>query len=105
MSKVLLEEVLNLKEDRVSTVDLDPSEGRGNWSLTTTGKARHLPRRTAVIVRWSTGARYPARGSMVKWLSWTARSFPARTRGMRPSHLGVATSLLIVSIAERWWPH
>ena len=40
---MLLEEVLNLKEDRVSTVDLDPSEGRGKWSLTTTGKPRHLP--------------------------------------------------------------
>ena len=87
MSKVLLEEVLNLKEDRVSTVDLDPSEGRGNWSLTTTGKARHLPRRTAVIVRWSTGTRYPARGRMLKWLSWTARSLPARARGMGPSTL------------------
>jgi hypothetical protein len=91
MSKVLLEEilteVLNQKEDRVSTVDLDPSEVRGNWSLTTTGKASHLHRRTTVIVRWSTDARYPAKSSMVKWLSLTARSFPARARGMRPSHL------------------
>ena len=34
-----------------------------------------------MIVRWSTGTRYPARGRMLKWLSWTARSLPARARG------------------------
>ena len=45
-----LAEVLNLKEDRALIVDLGPSEGRGNKSLTTLGKARDLPRRAAVIV-------------------------------------------------------
>ena len=45
-----LTEVLNLKEDRALIVDLGPSEGRGAKSLTTLGKARELPRRSAVIV-------------------------------------------------------
>ena len=83
------------------TVDLDPSEGRGSWSLTITGKARHLPHLTEMIVRWTTDARCPARGRMVKWLTWTAPSFPASTQGMGRSRRGVATSLLIVSITER----
>ena len=80
-------------------------EGRSSWSLTTTGRARHLPHLTEVIVRWTTSSRCPARGRMVTWLTWTAPSFPARTQGMGPSHLGVATILLIASITERWWPH
>ena len=73
------------------TVDLDPSEGRGSWSLTTRGKARHVLRRTEVIVRWTAGTRCPARCRIVKWLTWSAPSFPARTQGIGPSHLGVAT--------------
>ena len=52
--RVLLEEalteILNLKEDRALIVDMGPSAGRGGESCVVLGKARELPRRTAVIV-------------------------------------------------------
>ena len=98
--KTLLDHLNRL--GRASDRRPDSPEGRSSWSLTTTGRARHLPHLTEVIVRRTTSSRYPARGRMVKWLTWTAPSFPARTQGMGPSHLGVATILLIVSITERW---
>ena len=78
---------------------------RSNWSLATTGRARHLPHLTEVILRRTTSSRYPATDRMVKWLTWIAPSFPARRQGVWLNHLGAATILLIVSITERWWPH
>jgi CRISPR-associated protein Cas2 len=50
MLEEALTEVLNLKEDRVLIVDTGPTEGRGQESFKTLGKARELPNRNAVIV-------------------------------------------------------
>ena len=52
--KVILEQdltdILNFKEDRVMIVDVGPTEGRGQESFQTIGKAQELPMRRAVIV-------------------------------------------------------
>ena len=50
MLEEALTEILNLKEDRVLIVDLGPTEGRGQVSFKTMGKAKALPNRSALVV-------------------------------------------------------